>query len=251
MTVAVIMRSRNSDWVIHQALASLASQRFASYELLVVDSGSTDRTLAMVAEHRCRLIQIPGARYQPGPVLNDAIAATQADQLVFWNSDCVALHDGVLGMLVDALAGADAAFARQVPRPDAHGWVRRDYAKSFPGSGEAPPWMALSLVCSSMRRSAWIDHPFYAEAWASEDTEWGVWARSSGRRVAYRADALVMHSHNYTCAQLYGRRFVEGEADAFIHDRRIGLGRALAHGAVEAARDACWSLPRGDLRGAG
>ena len=150
--VAVIMRSRNSDWVIHQALASLAAQRFRDYELVVVVAGSTDRTLAMVQAHRHRLITISGERYQPGPVLTAAIAETGAARLVFWHSDAVAMHDRVLEQLVGALDGADAAFVRQLPRPEAHGWVRRDYAASFPASGEPPPWITLSLVCSAMRR---------------------------------------------------------------------------------------------------
>ena len=40
-----------------------------------------------------------------------------------------------------------------------------------------------------------------------------------------------MHSHNYTLRQLYGRKFIEGEADAFIYRRRsswTGLGRGVA-----------------------
>lgn len=249
-TVCVIMRSRNSDWVIHQALASLAAQDHRDYELLVVDSGSTDRTLPMVSAYPHRLIEIAGSRYQPGPVLNAAIAATTADRLVFWNSDAVALHRAVLGQLVTALDEADAAFARQVPRPEALSWVRRDYAAAFPTRGEAPPWMPLSLVCSAMRRSAWEAHPFYAEAWASEDTEWGLWARRAGRTVRYLPDSLVMHSHDYTLSQLYGRRFVEGEADAFIQpEAHVGSLRGLARTASAVLRDAAWCLRRGDMGG--
>jgi rhamnosyltransferase len=249
-SVVVIMRCRNSAWVIHQALASLAAQRFRDYDLVVVDSGSSDATLAMVAAYPHRLIAIAGERYQPGPVLNAAIATTTAARLVFWNSDAVALDDRVLDRLVAALDSADAAFARQVPRPEARGWVRRDYAAAFPAAGEAPPWMAMSLVCSAMRREAWQEHPFYAAAWASEDTEWGTWARSGGRRVRYLADARVMHSHDYTLRQLYGRRFVEGEADAFIQDSVPGGLRRLARAGADTVRDIRWCLARADAGGA-
>lgn len=248
-SVAVIMRTRNSDWVVHQALASLSAQRFRDYELIVVDSGSTDHTLALLAAHPHRLITIAGERYQPGPVLNAAIAETTAERLVFWNSDAVAMHADVLGQLVAALDQSDAAFARQVPRPEAHGWVRRDYAAAFPDAPTVPPWMTLSLVCSAMRRSAWQAHPFYAQAWASEDTEWGAWARRAGRPVAYCQRALVMHSHNYTLRQLYGRRFVEGEADAFIHGGRHGLLACAGRATMATLRDWRWCLSHGDLGG--
>jgi rhamnosyltransferase len=41
--VSIIMRSKNSDWVIDQALAGLFAQSYKDFELWVVDSGSTDR----------------------------------------------------------------------------------------------------------------------------------------------------------------------------------------------------------------
>jgi rhamnosyltransferase len=74
-----------------------------------------------------------------------------------------------------------------------------------------------------MRRDAWREHPFYENAWGSEDIEWGRWALKAGRKVAYVPEAEVEHSHNYTFRQLFGRRFIEGEADAFIRRGRDGL----------------------------
>ena len=53
--VSVIMRTKNSDWVVAQALQALHSQTFRDFELLVVDSGSTDRTLEIVAQFPARL----------------------------------------------------------------------------------------------------------------------------------------------------------------------------------------------------
>ncbi|MDP8210917.1 MAG: glycosyltransferase family A protein, partial [Candidatus Stygibacter australis] len=84
--VTVIMRSKNSDWVIAQALAALYSQTFQDFELLVVDSGSTDRTLEIVNQFPCRLIQIESKAYYPGSVLNMAIEQAKADIIVFQNS---------------------------------------------------------------------------------------------------------------------------------------------------------------------
>ena len=53
---------------------------------------------------------------------------------------------------------------------------------------------------------------------------------------------MVMHSHNCTLKQLYGRRFVEGEADVVIHGGGHRAWRAAARGAAEAVRDAGWCL---------
>ncbi len=246
--VSVIMRSKNSDWVIHQALAGLFSQHFTDFELLVVDSGSTDRTLEMVSHYPCRLIEIEAGDYYPGKVLNMAIAEARADLIVFLNSDSVALGPNSLGALVAAFddPAVVGAFARQLPRPEADTWVQRDYAASFPEEAEAPPWMGLSLPLAGMRRSTWEQHPFYTDAWGSEDTEWGIWAKRQGLVIRYVPDALVMHSHNYTLRQIYGRRFIEGEADAFIYQDQDTLARLTKRFLASSIRDGWNHLQAGD-----
>jgi rhamnosyltransferase len=137
-----------------------------------------------------------------------------------------------------------------VCRPEADGWVRRDYAAALPSEGPAPDFMAWSLPFAAVKREVWEKHPFYEDAWASEDTEWGVWAKRTGHVVQYVADAIVMHSHNYTLAQAYGRRFVEGEADAFIQDAPFGVAQAARAYAASVAGDVRVLGSNGDLRGA-
>jgi len=237
--VTIIMRSKDSDWVIDQALAALYSQEFRDFELLVVDSGSKDRTLEMVRRYPHRLIEIPPSNYFPGSVLNMAIENCTSEIIVFVNSDCVLLHPDCLGKLVAQLKSpeVDAAFARQIPRPDAELWVRTDYAKSFPAEPRAPAWMTFSLPLAGFKRSAWKKHPFYTQAWASEDSEWGHWARENGLTVRYLPECRVMHSHNYTAKQLFARKYVEGEADVFIYGRKANPASLVQQIALQTFRD--------------
>jgi rhamnosyltransferase len=226
----VILRCKNSEREIGIALAALFSQDFRDFELLVIDSGSTDRTLEIVAAWPHRLIRIAPGDYVPGRVLNRGASENASPVCVFLNSDCVLLSPGSLGSLVGAFdePAVMAAFARQVARPEAWPWVRREYRESFPEAGKAAPWIELSLPFAAMRRSAWEEQPFYDEAWGSEDTAWGHRARERGWGIAYVPGALVMHSHNYTFKQLFGRRFIEGEADSFIYgkvDRPFQIAR--------------------------
>jgi rhamnosyltransferase len=245
------MRTKNNEDVVHQALAGLHAQAFRDFELIVIDSGSTDRTIEMVRSYPCKLIQIRPEEYYPGPVLNRAAARACGEVLVFQNSDVVPLTSETLGRLVAPFADAavQATFARQLPRPEAHTWVRRDYEVAFPAQGEAPAWLPFSLPLAAMRRSAWARRPFYDAAWGSEDTEWGVRARAAGEVVRYVPDALVMHSHNYTLRQLVGRRFIEGEADAFIFGGAVGALASLGRWARSMAADVRAHWHAGDLAG--
>jgi rhamnosyltransferase len=251
MSMTIIMRSKDSDWVIAKALGALFSQTFRDFELLIVDSGSTDRTLEIAQRYPCRLLQIPAMDYLPGSVLNQAIASSSGDLLVFQNSDVVPLSPHTLARLIAAFDDpeVDAAFGRQIPRPEACGWVRRDYAASFPADGPAPAWMPYALPLAAMRRSAWEQHAFYTEAWGSEDTEWGTWAQQSGRVIRYVPDAVVMHSHNYTLREMFGRRFIEGEADAFIHQGEDSVPRLIRRVLASTLRDVAYHVKARDLLG--
>lgn len=248
--VSVIMRSKNSDWVIAQALAALYSQTFKDFELLVIDSDSSDRTLEIIRQYPCRLIQIESKQYYPGAVLNMGIEQANADLLVFQNSDGVPLSPHTLSRLVAAFDDETvaAALTRQIARPEADGWVKRDYEISFPDTDETPAWIRLSLPMAAMRRSAWEKHHFYTDAWASEDTEWGEWAVSNGLKIKYVKDAIIMHSHNYTNRQLYGRKFVEGEADVYIYDKKPSFKRLLLSTLRHLGRDLYHDLLHGDFR---
>ncbi len=222
-SVSIIMRSKNSDWVIAQSLAALFSQTYTDFELLIIDSGSRDKTIEIIKQYPCRLIEIEAIAYYPGVVLNMAIKETKGEIVVFLNSDAVPLCQYTLERLINAFDDSEvkAAFTRQLPRPDAETWVKRDYELSFPDSDIASSWLTLSLPMAAIRRDTWKLHPFYTDAWASEDTEWGNWALNSGYKIKYVKDAIVMHSHNYTLKQIYGRKFVEGEADVFIYNKRF------------------------------
>jgi rhamnosyltransferase len=244
------MRSKNSQDTIGQALAALFSQEYRDFELLVVDSGSTDGTLETVAKFPCRLIQIEAKSYFPGHVLNRAIEETSSELIVMQNSDTVPLTPHALTHLLAPFEDSNvvATFSRQLPRPDAVPWVRRDYARSFVQEGPAPPWLTLSFPLAALRRKTWEEHPFYTDAWASEDTEWGHWARTRGYETRYVPEAIVMHSHNYTLRQIYGRRFVEGEADAFIYGGTDKVSSALWKMATTTVRDVLLHAGIGALR---
>lgn len=249
--VSVVMRAKNSDWVIGQALSGLFAQTFTDFELIVVDSGSTDQTLEIVSNYPHRLIEIEPQAYFPGAVLNMAIPQARGEIIVFQNSDSVPLSPYTFERLLAAFddPAVAAAFGRQLPRPEAHGWVRRDYAASFPPTSPAPPWLKMSLVLAAIRKAVWEQRPFYTDAWASEDSEWANWAEQTGHRVAYVPDAIVMHSHNYTLKELYGRRFVEGEADAFIYNDCASAPRFAVETAKSIARDVIYHARARDFAG--
>lgn len=218
MAVAVLIRTKNSEKFIKETLDALFSQQGLIFDVYIIDSSSVDRTVDIVKKYPIHLSQIPAENYFPGQVLNESLKGIDSEIIIFLNSDAVLITPFALKDLIAPFEDQNvvATFARQVPRPNAKTWVKRDYERAFPNSQDAPVWQPFSLCLAAIRRKTWLERPFYTLAWGSEDVEWALWAKSAGYIIKYVANSCVIHSHNYTLKQLYGRRFIEGEADAFM-----------------------------------
>lgn len=229
--LGVLMRTKNSDWVISQTLNALFSQEDVNFKLYIVDSGSTDKTLDICDRFPYQAIKMHGDKYIPGPVLNAAIEQITEEIIVLLNSDSVLLHPKSLKHLIEPLLDESAIIAtvgRQLARHDAEPWVIKDYSLCFPDSPKLPSFMTLSFPLSAFRRSIWEAEKFYEKSWGSEDTEWGkrIVDKKLGK-IQYIPKAITMHSHNYSFKEIHNRKFIEGEADFFIYGMKPNLSLLL------------------------
>jgi len=243
--VTVIVRTYNVGWVVDQALAALMSQKNVEIDLMIVDSGSTDKTLDMIAPYPHRLLEVEPGSYFPGKVLNRAVKASTTELVVFINSDVVLLDPYAISKLIAPLEDLKtaASFGRQVVRPEADLWVKHDYEKAFPAMGNQPDWMHYSLPIAAMKKEAWELQHFYTNAWGSEDTHWGVEIKKKGYNIAYVSDATAMHSHNYTFKQLASRRRIEGEADVFIYpEKSVSIFNTFVSFAASSLRESLYYI---------
>jgi glycosyltransferase involved in cell wall biosynthesis len=115
MKVSLIATVLNADEHIGAFLASIAAQERTPDEVIVVDGGSTDGTLARLrgAGDAITLIEEPGANIARGR--NRAIAAASHDAIAVADADC-AYGPGWLGALIAPLEdGADVAMGWTEP----------------------------------------------------------------------------------------------------------------------------------------
>lgn len=160
--VTVIVRTFNVEWVIDQTLSALMKQKDVDIELMIVDSGSTDATLDIVALYPHKFIEIEPGTYFPGKVLNKAVSEAKTELVVFVNSDVVLLDSYAVARLIEPLKEVDvaASYGRQIARPEADLWVRHDYERAFSTTGKQPEWMHYSLPIAAMKKSAWKSKSF-------------------------------------------------------------------------------------------
>lgn len=255
--ILVVVRCFNDAWVVGATLEAIYSQRGVAPRVVAIDSGSTDGSVEVLRRFPLQLVQIPLGSYIPGRVLNQGMRAGTQPIVAFVNSDCTPQHEEWLARLVAPFEDprVAASYGRQIARPDAHPLVHLDYERAFGDGRLAAGWRHFfSMASSAVRRSVWEESPFDEAIRYSEDVHWSWHRRQEGWRIAYAADSIAMHSHNYTLAEMRKRFAGEGRADAAIFPRETIdaslLGGLLRPWAGAVVHDLLSNVRAGSLRGA-
>ena len=119
--VSIIMRSHNEGWALRQTLAGLQNQEYTNWELIVIDSGSTDDSVDLIRKANPKhFIQIKAEDYNPSRVMNHGMRLAESPYAIFLNADATPQGPRWLRPLVTPLLEPNnaAVFGRQIPRPD-------------------------------------------------------------------------------------------------------------------------------------
>lgn len=227
--VTIIMRSFNEGWALTQTLPALQTQEYRNWELIVIDSGSTDNSVALIQQAKPKhFIQIQSHEYNPSVVMNRGMRLAESEYAVFLNADATPQGANWLRPLVIPLlhGGTAATFGRQIPRPGCRAVYRHDYERCFGDQRASATWEHFfSMVSSGLRKDIWARRGFLETLNYSEDDEYTRWCKAQGCQVIYCPESVVMHSHNYTPQQAYKRSFGEGRALAAVWPgRKSDLG---------------------------
>jgi rhamnosyltransferase len=218
--VTIIMRSYNEAWALRETLPALQAQDYRNWELIVIDSGSTDGSAELIRQANPRsFIQIAPQEYNPSRVMNTGMELARAEFGIFINADATPQGSNWLRPLVEALQDPKVAavYGRQIPRPDCQAVYAHDYDRCFGPGREAGQWEHFfSMASSGIRKDVWSLRGFSDRFQYSEDDEYTRWCCSKGYLVRYVPESVAMHSHNYTTAQAYKRSFGEGKALAGV-----------------------------------
>src|SRR6185437_4194357 len=132
--VSIIMRSCNEGWALRETLPALMAQDYKNWELIVIDSGSTDGSVDLIRHAKpAHFIQIKKKDYNPSRVMNHGMELARSEFGIFLNADATPQGNNWLRPLVMALQDPKAAavFGRQIPRPDCQAVFAHDYERCF------------------------------------------------------------------------------------------------------------------------
>jgi rhamnosyltransferase len=237
--VSIVMRSFNEAWALKETLPALAAQDFPSWELIVIDSGSTDGSVELIrAGQPAHFIQIQPHEYNPSRVMNQGMRLAKSDSVIFLNADATPQGPHWLRPLFNALKNPKtaAAFSKQIPRPDCEAVFAHDYDRCFGEARESAQWEHFfSMVSSGLRKDIWAQRGFREDLQYAEDDEYTRWCTAQGYQITYVPESVAMHSHNYTPQQALKRAAGDakalaatypGKASDFTWLKTVALGWA-------------------------
>ena len=194
--VSIVIRCRNEeDWIGH-CLTAVFSQEFLAPEVVIVDNGSTDQTLAIVSTFPIGDV-VTVSEYSPGAALNRGVEATSGDGVVLLSAHCVPRDAQWLGYLVGAFEdGIAGVYGRQLPVAFSEAADFRDLTVTF---GPEPRVQTSDCFFhnanSAILRATWECAPFDEGVPNIEDRLWAKHVLGQGFKIAYEPRAAVFHYH--------------------------------------------------------
>ncbi|MCX7148551.1 MAG: glycosyltransferase family A protein [Rhodocyclales bacterium] len=161
MKVSIIIRTYNEARHLAALLEGIRSQNAPDFatEVIVVDSGSTDRTLSIAQGFECRIEHIRREDFSFGRSLNLGCQCASGDVLVMVSGHCIPINENWLNNLVTPLIDDKLAlvYGRQVGDESSHFSECRIFDKYYPDISRLPQeGFFCNNANSAMRRSIWL-----------------------------------------------------------------------------------------------
>ena len=190
-TPSVVVRAKNKEETIERAMRGLREQTVEP-EIILVDSGSTDRTVEIARPYCDQVISIPAEAFTYGRALNLGTQNARGQVVFALSAHCVPPSSKWVQVSLDAYADDNVAGTWGPPtRPD--GCPLMGPAKfNLSDVGTDVTW-GFSNHASSWRKQVWEQFPFDEQLIACEDKEW-MWRILSAGFSLYADPHLVVAS---------------------------------------------------------
>ncbi len=222
--LALVIPTLNAGPHLARLLPALAAQTLRPSRFLVVDSSSTDDTVARFRDAGAEVQVIAREDFDHAGTRQMAIGMLDDRKIViFLTQDAVPAHPEAFAHLVKAFEDerTGVAYGRQLPAPGAGPIAAHARLFNYPAESQvrtmqdAPRFRIKTAFCSNSfaayRRGALLEAGgFQSPAILSEDMVAAAAILSAGWNIRYVAEARVYHSHDYTTAMEFRRYFDTG-----------------------------------------
>jgi len=248
-SVSVVVPVKDGERYLQEMLDAIFAQGVD--EVLVIDSGSRDRSVEIARAAGARVIEIPPAEFSHGRARNLGAESTSGELICFLTQDATPVA-GWLDAYREAFdlgEGVGAAYGPHLARSDTSPMIARELSEFFAGfsadgapvlQGEGDPAF-LSNVNACYLRGCWQEIRFRDVAY-SEDQAFGSDMLAAGWRKVYHPGAAALHAHDFGPAEFMRRYFDEyrGLRESTGHVEAFSVGESARVVSSQVAADRRW-----------
>lgn len=205
---SIIVRCYNEREHIQKLLHGIYEQQMDDFEVILVDSGSTDGTLEIAKEYPIdKITYISPEKFSFGRALNYGCREAVGNFCVFASAHVYPTRVDWLGNLLEKFED-DVALV--------YGKQRGNHLTKYPETRVFRRWFPdedieyqASPFCNNanaaIRRSVWKEFPYDEGLTGLEDLDWAKRVQQEGWNISYASDAEIIHVHEETPKQVYNR----------------------------------------------
>lgn len=222
---SIFIPTKNAGKEFEIVLNQISKQNEKNFEIIIVDSGSTNNTLQIVENFVKKNKDIPLVIHQikpenfgHGKTRNLSLKYAKAPYIVFLTQDAVPANNQWLSSLLANFKDPKVAgtFSRQIPKKNARETEKifccyyfsdQKIITSLKNNVPILNVMFFSNASSCIKKSVLKKYPFDESLIMTEDQEWAKRIIEKGYKKIYEPKSVVIHSHNYTLKQIFQRYF--------------------------------------------
>jgi rhamnosyltransferase len=212
---SIVIRAYNEEKHLGRLLDGIQQQTISKKQVILVDSGSTDRTVEIATEKGAELVHINPKDFSFGRSLNAGIRQAKSEFVVIASAHVYPVYPDWLEKLLDPFAHQQVAltYGKQRGSAQSHFSEKQIFHHWYPQDAErvqSHPF--CNNANAAIRRSLWERQPYNENLPALEDLAWAKWAFDRGYRIIYVPEAEIVHVHQETSSGIFSRYKREGMA---------------------------------------
>ena len=205
---SIVIRAYNEEKHIARLLTGILEQTVKDVQIILVDSGSQDDTVAIASRFPVDIVHIQPQDFTFGRSLNLGIAATKAERVVLASAHVYPVYPDWLEKLLEPFADPQIglSYGKQRGSETSKYSEHQVFRSWFPDQSVARQEHPFcNNANAAIRRSLWQQHPYDELLTGLEDLAWARWLLTQGQSLAYAAEAEIIHVHNETWRGIYNR----------------------------------------------
>jgi len=228
--ISVVIPVKNGERYIESVLKAVFSQKSGSnFEVIIIDSGSKDKTLDIIKNYPISLYQVKEEDFNHGLTRNLGISKALGRYVILLTQDAIPCDKRWMERLVNNLerdGSIAGVYSRQVARKDSVIFTQFRVSRFFTSKRERGVSQIEDIetynklqplekyifcnfdnVSSCIRKATWENFKFQKTEFG-EDIEWSKRVLEAGYKIVYEPDSAVCHSHDYSVRSWYQRNII-------------------------------------------